>query len=190
MNSVLWLENSMRWLSKLFRHTPRSKDNPVLRLRQKPSDPLILDRYVDVAYALLWFSYGLWGVTTLVLGLPTITQFTPDWYQTAWSGAIGLLSITASIVTTLLFFETRWMSQLTKKVLERAIVFVLCPFLGIYPFLLILRSLDGEAYKTAGLAVLILSFLIFPVLRLHILKKRIKALEEVLSNATGANRVL
>lgn len=180
----------MNWLTKLLRLTPQSKDTKLLRLQQRPSDPLILDRYVDVAYAVLWFSYGLWGVVTLILGLPTITQFTPDWYQTAWSGVIGLLSITASIVATLLFFETRWMSQLTKKLTERAIVLVLCPFLGIYPLLLILRSIGGDAYKTAGLTVLILSFLIFPVLRLHILKNRIKALKEVQSNATGANRVL
>lgn len=190
MSSVHWQVSWMSWLSKIFRGSPQTEKKNYLRLQIKPSDPLIVDRWLDVAYVALWFSYGLWGAITLVVGLPTITQFTPDWYQTAWSGAIGLLSITAAILASLIFFDTKWMKQITKKMLERSITVVLCAFLGIYPFLLALRSLDGEAHKTAGLSVLILSFLIFPVLRLHILTKRIKAIKEVETNATGANRIL
>lgn len=180
----------MSLLSKVKGLFSRTGKKPLLRLQIKPSDPLIVDRWLDVAYVTLWFSYGLWGVVSLIAGLPTITQFAPDWYQTAWSGAIGLLAITAAILATLIFFDTKWMKQITKKILERGIVYVLCSFLGIYPFLLALRSLDGEAHKTAGLSVLILSFLIFPALRIHILSKRIKAIKEVETNATGANRVL
>lgn len=157
-----------------------------MRLQIKPSDPLIVDRWLDVAYVALWFIYGLWGVTTLVLGLPTIAKFAPDWYQTAWSGVIGLLAITASILAMLIFFDTsKWLSQITKKKSERTIVWVLCCFVAVYPVLLLLRAIDGEGEKTAGLFILLISYIIFPALRIHILSKRIKALEEVLdTNAT------
>lgn len=184
-----WLSKELEDLKRYVRGLSQSKKH-VLRLQIKPSDPLIVDRWLDVAYVALWFTYGLWGVTTLILGLPTIQQFTPQWYQTAWSGAIGLLAITASLLAALIFFETKWIRQITKKTLERAIDGILCTFLGIYPLLLILRSIDGDFARTAGLSVLILSFLIFPLLRIHILTKRIKALREVQKNATGANRVL
>lgn len=166
------------------------KKNRVLQLQIKPGDPLILDRWVDVAYVGLWFSFGLWGVITLLVGLPTITQFTPDWYQTAWSGSIGLLAITASIVSSLIFFDTPWMKQYTKKYIERALAIPLCAFIGVYPVLLILRTLDGDAYKTAGLSALILGFVIFPALRIHILNVRIKAIREVEKVATGTSKTI
>jgi len=161
-----------------------------MRLQIKPSDPLIVDRWLDVAYITLWFVYGLWGVASLILGLPTITQFTPDWYQTAWSGVIGCLSITAAILAALVFFETKWMRQITKKTLERGVVYILVSFVGIYPILLILRSVDGDLLKTGAQAVMAFSFLIFPILRVHLLSKRIKAIKEVMGNVTGTNRVL
>ena len=160
----------------------------MMRLQMKPSDPLILDRWVDVAYVALWFIYGLWGVTTLIVGLPTITQFAADWYQPAWSGVIGLLAITASILAALIFFDTsRWLSQLTKKKLEKTTVWLLCCFVAVYPALLMLRTINGEGEKTGGLSILLLSYIIFPLLRIHILGMRIKALKEVLD--TNATRI-
>lgn len=156
-----------------------------IELQMKVSDPLILDRWVDVAYAIFWFLYGLWGIITLTLGLPTISQFAPDWYQAAWSGAIGLLSITASILATLTFFKTPWMRQVTKKYLERTIVYPLTIFISVYPVLLFLRSIDGDALLTAGASALAVSYVVFPILRIHILSKRIEAMREVLLNASG-----
>lgn len=178
----------MSWLSKVLnkfgRDSPEGKKS-LMRLQLKPSDPLIVDRWFDVAYIALWFIYGLWGVTSLILGLPTIVQFTPDWYQPAWSGMIGLLSITAAILAILVFFDTPWMKQITKKYLERSVIIVLCSFVAVYPLLLTLRSIDGESHKTGGLSILLVSYIIFPVLRIHTLSKRIKALREVVvTNAT------
>lgn len=155
-----------------------------MRLQTTPSDPLIVDRWLDVAYVALWFIYGLWGVIIFILGLPTFTYFTPDWYQTAWSGVIGCLSITASILAALIFFETRWMAQVTKEYTERAIVIVLCAFILVYPILLIIRSIAGDVLVTGGASALAFSYLIFPLLRIRILSKRIKALREVKANAS------
>lgn len=170
--------------------SPRVKRVVLLRLQTKPSDPLIVDRWVDVSFAALWLIYGLWGVASLILGLPTIAQFSPDWYQPLWSGMIGVLAITAALLASLIFFETSWMKQVTKKQLERALDRVLLAFIAIYPVLLILRSIDGDVLRTGATSVIAFSFLIFPALRVHILTVRIKALKEVEANATGANRVL
>lgn len=157
----------------------------VMRLQIKPSDPLIVDRYLDVAYVTLWFIYGLWGVTTFLLGLPTITQFTPDWYQTAWSGTIGCLAISASLLAALIFFETPWMRQVTKKYLERSIVYALMAFIAVYPVLLLLRAINGDILITLGSSIITVSYLVFPALRIRILNGRIKALRGVeAANAT------
>lgn len=171
--------------------SPQVKKVNLLRLQSKPSDPLIVDRWTDVAFIALWFVYGLWGVVSLIVGLPTIAQFAPDWYQPAWSGMIGVLSITAALLASLIFFETSWMQQITKKKLERAIVRTLLAFIAIYPVLLILRStIGGDVERTGATSVLAFSFLIFPALRIHNLGVRIKAIKGVQANATGANRVL
>lgn len=162
----------------------------LLQLKLLPSDVLIVDRWLDVAFAVFWFIIGLWGAVSLVIGLPTITQLTNDWYQTVWSGMIGLLSITASLLATLVFFETPWIRQVTKKTYERWIVIVLASFMFVYPGLLVVRSFQGEFLKTGALAVLCFSFLVFPVLRIHDLGRRIRNMKEVESNATGANPTL
>lgn len=169
--------------------SPQAKKK-LLQLRILPSDILIVDRWLDVAFAVFWFIIGLWGAISLVIGLPTVTQLTNDWYQTAWSGMIGLLSITACLLATLVFFETPWIRQISKKALERRIVFVLASFMAVYPGLLIVRSVQGEFLKTGALAVLCFSFLVFPVLRIHDLGRRIKNMKEVEKNATGANPTL
>ena len=166
--------------------SPQDKTK-LLKLNILPSDILIVDRWLDVAFAVFWFIIGLWGAVSLVIGLPTITQLTNDWYQTAWSGMIGLLSITASILATLVFFETFWISQVTKKVLELGIVIVLGSFMAVYPVLLVVRSFEGEFLKTGALAVLCFSFLVFPVYRIHDLKRRIKNIKGAESIATGTN---
>lgn len=163
---------------------------PLMRLQLSPNDPLIVDRWVDVSYISLWFIYGLWGVSAFILGLPTVVEFASDWYQAAWSGAIGCLAITSAILALLVFFETGWMSQIKKKQWERTFVFVLCTFIIVYPGLLILRAFSGDFLLVGPSAVLSFSYVIFPILRIHILKKRIKALKEVEAVAGGADKTL
>lgn len=163
---------------------------PLLRLNHSPNSPVVADRWLDVAYIALWFVYGLWGVSVFILGLPTIVQFAPEWYQAVWSGVIGCLAITAAILASLVFFDTGWISQITKKRWERFVVIALCAFIGIYPVLLVIRVLLGDFVTAGAAAVLSFSYVIFPILRLHLLKKRINAIREVGAIATGTNKTV
>lgn len=158
-----------------------------MKLQAKPSDPLIVDRWLDVAYICLWVIYGLWGITTLLVGLPTINMATSEWYQTAWSGSLGVLSWIAAVMAFLVFFKTEWLDQITKKRAEMAAVSVLCAFILIYPVLLTLRAFDGDIARVGGSAVLALSYLIFPGLRIYLLSKKIKGLKAVSDAAPRDN---
>lgn len=155
-----------------------------MKLQVKPSDPLIVTRWLDVAYILLWFVYGLWGVFSVIVGLPTLNMLTPDWYQTVWSGFIGILSLTACVLASLVFFHTPWFKQISKKRAEFATVCALLAFVVIYPVLLVVRAADGDLSRVGPSAVLAISYLIFPVLRLYFLRGRIKLLKQVTPVAT------
>jgi hypothetical protein len=144
------------------------------------SDPVILDRWLDVAYIALFASYGIWGVTTALIGLPTVSGFTNGLYQLLWSGAIGIIALNAAFMAFLVFFKTSWMRQVTKKRLELASVIALIPFIVLYPILLVIRIFYGEGDLVGGTTVLGISYLIFPVLRVWILRGRIRKLTTVL----------
>lgn len=146
----------------------------------RPSDPLILDRWLDVAYIMLWISYGVWGVVTAWFGIPTFTQLTSETYQTIWSGALGLLALAAAVMALLVFFDTPWMLQISKKRAEHALVICIIPFITVYPILLVIRVAEGDHERVAGTLVLRISYLIFPILRVYILRGRIKKLKDAL----------
>lgn len=147
-----------------------------LKLRVHPNDPLILDRWVDVAYMFLWGIYACWGLTTLFFGLPTIDINTPEWYSAVWAGAVGVLSALAFAACASLFFYSRVLHFVTKKKIERYAVFVLSLFILVYPVLLIFSAWDGDVDRVS-LSVLSLSYIVFPTLRIYILTRRINAFQ-------------
>lgn len=150
-----------------------------MKIQVRPSDPLILDRWIDVAYFFQWLIYGFWGIASVILGLGTVKDLASQWYQYAWSGTIGMLSATAATMVFLAFFHTSFIRQITKKRIEFCTVIVLNVFILVYPVLLIIRSIEGEFLKTGAIAVLAIGYLIFPILRLHILRKKIRLLKSV-----------
>ncbi len=154
-----------------------------MKLQLKPSDPVVIDRWFDVAYFFLWLLYGVWGVFSLVVGLPTVHMAASDLYQSYWSGTIGILGLTAASMVALVFFETSWMSQLAKKRIERGAVIALISFIFVYPVLLIVRASEGEVVLVGPSSVLTLSFLIFPVLRVWVLRGRIKGIVKAVQRA-------
>lgn len=145
------------------------------KLRARPRDPLILDRWLDVAFACLWGIYAAWGLTTLLVGLPTITINTPEWYSAVWAGAVGILSAIAFLACVSLFFLTR-PHFLVKKKIERYAVVALVFFILVYPVLLIASATGGDIDR-ASLAVLSVSYVIFPIYRIYVLTSRINAFE-------------
>lgn len=155
-----------------------------MKLLVRPSDPLIADRWLDVAYVIYWFIFGGWGITSIILGLPTVQMLTTDWYQTAWSGGIGALATLAGALALLVFFDTPRFKQISKKRAEQATVWVLGVFILIYPVLLIVRAGDGQQNRVGAAAVLALSYLVFPALRIHLLRGRIKRMLAAVSDAS------
>lgn len=150
-----------------------------MRIQVRPSDPLILDRWIDVAYFIQWLIYGFWGIASVILGLGTVEDLASQWYQYAWSGTIGALSSIAGIMVLLAFFSMSWIRQITKKRVEFCTVIVLSVFILVYPVLLTIRALEGEQALIGATAVLAYGYLIFPILRLHILRKKIRLLKSV-----------
>ena len=148
-----------------------------MKLQVKPSDPLILDRWVDIAYLALYLIYAAWAIFSVVIGLPTVMTLASDAYQIAWSGTIGILCLVAAGSAALTFFYVPHMRQITKKRVEFASVFTLWFFIIVYPVLLVVRAIDGELSVTGPAAVLAISYLIFPTLRLWILHNRIQTLK-------------
>ena len=150
-----------------------------MKLQIKPSDPVVLTRWVDVCYVYVFTVYALWGISSALVGLPTLNIYTPDVYQIVWSGCIGLLSTVAAFFASLVFFDTSWMSQITKKMIEFRAVLVASAFIVVYPILLIARVVNGEVAEVGPTAILSLSYLGFPVLRLFILRMRIRTLRAI-----------
>lgn len=150
-----------------------------MKLQLKPSDPVVVDRWLDVAYFFLWLIYGAWGVFSVVVGLPTVQNFASESYQTIWSGMIGVLALTAAAMIVLVFFRTSWMAQITKKRIERGAVIALTAFVFVYPILLGLRAAEGEIVKVGPSSLLAVSYIIFPIYRIWVLRNRIRSLRLV-----------
>lgn len=155
-----------------------------MKFRVKPSSPLIIDRWIDVTYAALWAIYSFWGGAVMIAGLPTLNAASPDWYRALWSGCVGLLAFIACISAVSLFFQTR-VSFITKKKVERAAVIALSAFIALYPVLLIWSAVGGDTDRI-GVAVLSISYLLFPGYRIYLLGQRIKAYEAAAKEITHA----
>lgn len=153
-----------------------------MKIHVKPNDLLIVDRWLDVAYALLWFIYGLWAVTSVIIGLPTLTMVASSIYQTLWSSFIGVLSLTACFLACSLFVETPRFRQISKKRAEVATTIVFCAFVVVYPVLLIVRASTGELETVGATSILAFSYLVFPLLRIHILRSRIRQIRTVMES--------
>lgn len=152
-----------------------------MRLQVRPGDTLILDRWLDVAYVALWTIYGAFGLTALIEGFPTIQWFTPDAGMTIWSGLVGVASSVAALAAASVFF-TAPPSPETKKQIERAMVKVIIVLL----IVLVIASLTEAIFfhRAHSGAVVAFSYLVFPVLRVHILRKKIEAIHAVQNETT------
>lgn len=143
-------------------------------LQTRPNEPLVADRWLDVAYIALWLFYAAWGGVIGIFGLPTITDVTPRWYFIAWATSIGVLSLIAGVSGLLVFFRTQ-MDQISKKMTEKWAVTILCCFIGLYPIIATWRAFDGDPFRI-GTAIAAWTYLFFPLYRVHLLKLKISAI--------------
>lgn len=143
-----------------------------------PWSPLLLDRWVDVAYAVNWAIYSFWGLMATIHGIGTISDKAGSLYNFLWAGAVGTLSFIAFICATALFFRIPKVSPLRKKQIEYGTVIALVTFIAVYPILLTIAGFDGDGNRIAA-AALAYSYVVFPALRIWILRTRIKAFERL-----------
>lgn len=141
-----------------------------------PWSPLLLDRWVDVAYAVNWAIYALWGMNATIHGISTVTEQAGSLYNFLWSGGVGTLALIACLASISLFFRVPKVSPMRKKQLEYGTVIALVTFIAVYPVLLTIGAVGGDGNRVAA-ATLAFSYLVFPALRIWILRTRIKAFE-------------
>lgn len=141
---------------------------------------------IDVAAAAYWGIYALWGLLASILGIATITQTVGSAYNFLWSGAIGTLCTVACIAAVSLFFETGRLTNVVKKQVELWAVRLLSCIIFVYPILLFITAISGDTNR-APTAVLSLSYLIFPLYRTYVLKKRIIAFERAQKDLTNGS---
>lgn len=145
-----------------------------MKLQHKVTDPIITNRWVDVAYGILWSIYAMWGVLVFFAGLPTIASQSPGWYEPVWSVFIATLSALAAISAFSLFVRVPGFDQVKKKTIELGTVIALTAFVAIYPILLVTAAFGGDQTRAAN-AILAFSYLVFPILRVYMLRQRIKS---------------
>lgn len=160
---------------------------PKFKVLNHVKDPLVLDRSVDLAAAITWFIFALWGLVASITGLETIVSAAGPLYAFLWAGGIGTFASIACASAISLFFDLGYrLPPPFKKKIELWAVRSLSLLLGVYPLMLFIAGAfnsDGSRFITG---VLTLSLLVFPLFRIHVLKTRIKtfirAQKELLTN--------
>lgn len=144
----------------------------------KYRDPVIADRTVDLMAIAYWFCFSGWGVASTIAGIPTITNATTPLYELVWGGTVGLLSFIACAAAASTFVNSRTtMARIRKKQTEIWAVSMLAGCIAVYPILIGVAALGGDADRIATFFVSV-SFLIFPTWRVRHLYYRIRELRK------------
>jgi hypothetical protein len=150
----------------------------ILRFRLKVADPVITDRSVDLMAIWFWFCYAGWGITSAIVGLPTIAKASTPIYELIWGASIGLTATVALVAAVLTFATASTVKvRIRKKVVEQTAVSVLGGFVAVYPIFIILLAIGGDSGRVATVFTATV-FLIFPTWRVRHLGQRIRKLRE------------
>lgn len=141
----------------------------------KPSDPLLTNRWSNVGFGLIWLIDGLWGLSSSINHVPTLTYSTPRWYEVLWSTGMSLTGLVAAFGCFVVFFRTPRITLLNKKRIELYALYWLVGFISVYVILLYWYGFVQEPHDPgrAALAVGITQFLVPPTLRIYQLNRRI-----------------
>ena len=140
----------------------------------RPSSPVIVSRWLDVAFAGLWLVVMLWGIVSGFAGIQTLNNVagTVTSFQAVWSFSIALLAFIALCAISLTFLPAP-IPPLRRKKVELYAVILLTGLIAVYPCSLIyLVLVDGDIDRLA-LATISLSYPIFPVWRAGYLRGKI-----------------
>jgi hypothetical protein len=121
---------------------------------------------------ILWALYAWWGIQAIVSKIPTIDTVSSNTYGIIWAGSIALFSLIALCAAISVYFVTKF-PQVLKKRIELYAVIVLLGFIAVYPLSLTVLSFHGDISRQAT-TVLAYSYLVFPLLRVRHLNRRIK----------------
>lgn len=136
-------------------------------------DPLVTDRRYDVACALTWFFYALWGLLSSLSGLTVFNAY-QQWeqaYPAIWGGSIGVFSLTATLCAGWTFFlrHEDIQHRIRCKRFEMLALFGTIGLVAVYPVTLILQG-DTNGNFRADIIALSLSY--FPQMIFRILHLR------------------
>jgi hypothetical protein len=143
-----------------------------MKLQYKFSDPLVVTREFDLAYMLLWALYAWWGIQAIITRIPTISIVSDNLYEIMWAAGISTFSLIALFFSGYVYFRTK-LSQVLKKRIELYAVIILIGFIAVYPLSATILAFHGDPDRLAS-AVIAYTFLVFPLLRVRHLNRRIK----------------
>lgn len=142
-------------------------------------DPVIADRSIDIMAAATWLCISGWGLSSALVGLPTVAMSTNSTYETIWGGIIGVLALVASGAAASTFLNSpSVVTRIRKKVVELVSVAVLTGFVAVYPALVMSLVIQGDLVRLSTF-FLGASMVILPSWRARHLYLRIRKLREV-----------
>lgn len=144
------------------------------RFLERVHEPIVTDRGLDVASIIQWTIYAAWGIVSTVAQIPTLAKVTPDAYGIVWGAAIGVTMLIAAGAAASTFFGGPGRIR-TKRVELFALVLAIF-IIAVYPILLVVQAFVLGDVNRWALAVLSLSYLVFPLFRTRHLVKRIRSL--------------
>jgi hypothetical protein len=147
-------------------------------LEVRPSDPLLTNRWGNLAFGMIWLLDGIWGFVSATFRIPTLSLSTPHWYEVLWSTGMTIAGLTAAFGCLSVFFRTPWLSLLNKKRVELYGLYWLTGFVGIYIILLFYFGWIADPHDPgrASLSIVAIQFAIMPLLRIYQLNRRISAI--------------
>lgn len=153
------------------------------RLSSRLRDPIIVDRWIDVASAFSWLFLGVFGLFYSLAHFSTLSQLTTEAYTTWWGLSIGVTGLLAGAAAFSTLFTSRVRLRIFKKQTELILISLLGGLISVYPILKVADLLipPFQITEISALAVS-LYFMILPTWRIFHLTKRIRALRVALKD--------
>lgn len=140
-------------------------------------DPLFVTREYDLQFIVVWALYAGWGIAAAIAGIPTISLVSGALYNTLWASGLATFAIGALLSSISIFFKT-YMSQQTKKRLERFFLWGVIAVVAVYPGFLLLLVCIGDTERIATFIVALM-YVWIPTIRIRHLSRRIKYYESL-----------
>lgn len=146
---------------------------------ERVRDPIIADRSLDLMAAAFWFCLSAWGMSSAIVGLPTVYNSLGELYLMAWGAAIGILCAVAFYGAISTFFSNPIINlRIKRKKVEMITAGVAGGFIAVYPGLLLVSVIFGD-WDRFSTFFASLAYLAVPTWRVRHLYLRIAKLREI-----------